>query len=192
LKPLNSGRFFSVSVSIAAGIISAMLTACKPDMQTISAYTYKDTLPDLVAHNIEYTRSDSGLVKVVLTAPLLHQYEGDEPYFEFPAGFKVLFYDSSMKASSVMTANYGIGYDYKKIMEAENNVVIINYEKNEELNTERLVWDQKLKRIFSDTIVKITTNEEILYGKGLESDESFNNYEIIKPSGTLLFEDDED
>lgn len=167
-----------------------MLFNCKSDIKKINAYAYEDTLPELIAKKIEYIRSDSGKIKAVLTAPTLFQYSGDKSYFEFPDGFKVLFYDSLKTASSEMTANYGVGYDYKKLMEARDDVVIINYEKNEKLNTEILVWDQKKKMIYSKTKVRITTPEEVLYGDSLVSDESFNNYEIIKPSGTFQIDDD--
>lgn len=160
-------------------------------MKTVTVYGESDTMPELIAHDIEYIRSDSGKIQASLTSPLMYQYEGDEQYFEFPEGFKVVFFDSVLNVRSVLTAKYGIGYDKKKLMEARDSVVIINHEKNEKLNTEQLVWDQRRKQIFSNVKIKITTEEYIIYGDTLISDESFNNYEIKHPTGTFEVEDDE-
>ncbi len=183
--------FKTIFLSTAKFFLLVLLFSCKSDIEKIAAYSYIDTLPELLAKDIEYTRSDSGEVKAVLTSSLMYQYSGDEPYFEFPEGFKVIFYDSGVIVSAVMTANYGINFEKKKLMEAQDNVLIINYEKNEQLETERLIWDQRKKKIYSDVSVKITTNDEILYGDGLEADESFSKYEILNPTGVFNIEDDE-
>ena len=63
--------------------------------------------------------------------------------------------------------------------------------KNEILNTEHLIWDQSKKTIFSNVAVKITTNDEVIYGDGFESDETFNKYEILNPRGTINVKDDD-
>ncbi len=122
------------------------------------------------------------------------RYEKADPYVEFPTGMKIIFYnDSTHEAQTEITANYGINYTKSKIMEAKNNVVVINYAKQEELNTERLVWDQNRGVIYSDVFVKITrnANNEVIYGDGLESDESFEKYVIKNPSGVFEVDQDE-
>jgi hypothetical protein len=74
------------------------------------------------------------------------------------------------------------------VLEAKGNVVIIN-EKGEKLNTEHIVWDQKKETINSDVFVKITTNTEILMGDGLESNQSFTKYKILKIRGIINLKD---
>jgi LPS export ABC transporter protein LptC len=61
-----------------------------------------------------------------------------------------------------------IEYPDNKILEAKNDVVVIN-ENGEKLNTEQLFWDQKEQKITSNTFVKITRKTEIIMGDGLES-----------------------
>lgn len=178
--------------SIVVVFTMTMLFACKPDIKTVTIYGEIDTLPELSARNIEYIRSDSGKVQAILTGPLMYQYTGDKEYFEFPEGFKVEFFDdSSGKVKSVLTADYGIGRDRNKILEARRNVVIINYLKNERLDTEELIWDQRKKSIYSNLRVKITTNEDIIIGDTLIADESFDNYTLKHPTGEFEFEEDE-
>lgn len=170
-----------------------MLFGCKSDIKKIQIYGEIDTLPEMIAKDIEFIRSDSGFVQALLTSPLMNKYSGKKPYVEFPDGFKVQFFDSLLNVKSVITAKYGINHEQKKRMEAFKDVVVINNERNETLNTEHLIWDKSKKKIFSDVAIKITTKDEVIYGEGLESDETFSKYEILKPTGVLkLKEEDND
>lgn len=178
--------------SIVVILLATMLFACKRDLKTVAAYGEIDTLPELTARNIEYVRSDSGEIQAILTSPLMYQYTGDDEYIVFPEGFQVEFFDSVGQIQSRLTAEYGISYQKKKIMEARKNVRIINFEKNEQLDTEKLIWDQRKKIIYSDTTVKITTEEDVLFGTGLEADESFDKYEIFDPSGEMEIEEEDE
>ena len=101
-----------------------------------------DTIPDISAKNIDFTFSDSAKVQVRLTGPVMHAYDGDDPYMVFPEGFLVEFYDSVMNITSTITGKYGIHYDKRGVMEARNNVVVTNFETGERLDTEELIWDQ--------------------------------------------------
>ena len=188
----NSGEIIrNLTKSIIMIFFIVMLFGCKSDIKTIQIYGEIDTLPEMIAKDIEFIRSDSGFVQALLTSPLMYKYSGDKPYIEFPDGFKIQFYDSLFNVKSFITANYGISYERKKRMEAYKNVVIINNEKNEKLNTEHLIWDQNKKKIFSNVAVKITTKDEVIFGDSLESDETFGKYEIRNPSGTINVKDDE-
>lgn len=191
MKGQHIKLFKQIIRSIAAVLSLAMLFACEPDLKTVAVYGELDTLPELTAINIEYIRSDSGDVKAILTSPLMYKYSGDQAYFEFPEGFKVVFYGSEGNVKSQLTADYGVGYDQKKLMQAERNVVIRNFEKNERLDTERLTWDQKKKIIHTNTDLKITRGQDVLYGDSLVSDESFTKYEILNTSGELELNEDE-
>ena len=73
-------------------------------------------------------------------------------------------------------------------MEAKGDVVFIN-EVGEKLNTEHLIWNQKEERIYSEEFVKITTADEIIWGEGFESNQSFTNFKIKHIKGTILVED---
>ena len=169
-----------------------MLFACKNDIETINSLLIVDSLPMEMARDIEILYSDSGKIQASLTGPLMIRNEGEESYIEFPDGFKVIFFDSILQEKSQITANYGISYEAKKILEAQNDVVVINLEKHEQLNTEHLVWDQNKHIIYSDVFVKITTPDNVLYGDSLISDEKFDNYTINNVSGEFLIETDPD
>ena len=159
-------------------------------MTTVQEITKQDTLPVVTAFDIEYERTDSGYRQVVLTSPQMERYGGDNPYSIFPVGFKVTFYDTAGIANSFISANYGISYEKKKIMRARNNVVVRNYNTEEQLDTENLVWDQRKKMIYANTFVKISTPDKVIYGDSLKAHESFRYRDIYNIRGVLEFEED--
>jgi LPS export ABC transporter protein LptC len=163
-----------------------MLFSCENDIRKVNLVTASDSIPTSTVKNIDLIRSISGKVVMELTAPLLKTYLGDDPYTEFPKGMKILFFDSLMNITSQLTAEYGISYDKRKIMEARTNVVVVNNNRHEQVNTEQLTWNQNNRKIYSDKFVKITTPEKIILGEGFDSDETMENYTIKKLKGTIL------
>ncbi len=149
-----------------------------------------DTLPDLSAKDIRFIYSEYGEPQVELSGPVMNHYDGEDPYMEFPEGFRVEFYDTLNVVKTTLTANYGINYQDKKIMIAKGNVVVNNYETHEILNTEELIWDQNAELIYSNKFVKVTSDDGVLYGDGLESDQTFTRRRIINPTGEILVEDE--
>ncbi|MCD4746265.1 MAG: LPS export ABC transporter periplasmic protein LptC [Bacteroidales bacterium] len=191
LRLEQQNKYLSLK-NISKYLFLLLLFACENDIQTINLLTTIDSLPVESAKHIELIYSDSGKVQAILESPLMNRYLKKEPYWEFPDGLKIVFYDSIMSVKSQLTANYGISYENRKILEAKNDVVVINNEKNERLNTEHLIWDQKKGIIYSDVFVKITTEDETLYGEGLESDEKFDSYTIKNPTGEFKIKQDEE
>ncbi len=159
-------------------------------MQAVSAFAAGDSIPDLTAKNFEFLRSDSGRVVAKLQSPVMIQYEGDNPHTIFPEGFRIEFYNRLMQVESEMSADYGINYTKRKLLKAQKNVVVINFAKDEQLNSDELIWDQRRKRIYSEADVRITTPTEILYGTGLDSDEQFKRYEVYKSKGEVEVEEE--
>lgn len=49
----------------------------------------------------------------------------------------------------------------------------------------RISVGRKKNIISSDKFVKITTDQEVIYGEGLEADERMTRYKILKPQGTI-------
>jgi LPS export ABC transporter protein LptC len=168
-----------------------MLFACENDMQTINSLSTDDILPDETARDIEVIYSDSGKIKIKLLSPRLNRYENEEPYMDFPEGLRLLFFDSLMNVKSELTANYGISWEKKKLMEVKDDVVITDFEKDEVLNTEHIIWDKSKKEIYSEVFVKRTNKDGVMYGDGFSADENLKTYKLIRPRGVLTVEDKE-
>ena len=169
----------------------ALLSACVNDMEEVAAISEPVNLPLMEETNAHLIYTDSARKKVEVTAPRLLRFGGEDPYLELPKGVHVWFYDATGDVSSELTANYAISFEKKDVMVARNDVVVINSE-GEKLNTEELSWSKKHHRIFTDEFVTITTEDEVIYGHGLEANEDFSKYTIRKISGIIEVEDEQD
>ena len=185
-------RIYRKIKGIVTVLSVVMLFACENDIQTIYSLSQIDSLPLETVVDLEVIYSDSGFIQAKLQSPLMKKHEGDEAFYEFPEGFKAILYDSIQNEKTEITANYGINWEKKKIIEAKNNVIVLNRAKNEKLETEHLIWDQKKGVISSDVFITITKPDAVIYGDGLTSDQNFSHYNIKNPTGELNINTDED
>jgi len=179
-------KYSLACIAILSGL--AMLFSCKPDIKKIEAITINENQPMETVNDLRIIYSSSGRVQMIMEAPLMKKFEGEKPYMELPEGFLMMFYDSLMQETSRISAKYAIHYQTDQLIDARNDVIVQNIESGEKLNTEQLIWDQKGQMIYTEKFVKITTQEEVLYGDGFESDERFTNWIIKNPTGTFYID----
>jgi hypothetical protein len=53
-----------------------------------------------------------------------------------------------------------------------------------------MFWDTRNKKVYSDQFIKISTDSEIITGRGFESDDRLENYKILNISGILHIDED--
>ncbi|MGI6717826.1 MAG: LPS export ABC transporter periplasmic protein LptC [Bacteroidales bacterium] len=170
------------------------LTSCvnKSDIEKVKAYnSIVDSLPTEIIYNFELKYSEEGNILFELNSPKAVNW-GVQGLLIFPEGFEVTFFDKENNQKSYLRANYGENIERKKFMVAKGDVVITNFITKETLNTEEMNWDQNKKLIYTDKFVKITTEDDVIYGDGgFESDEEFNEWTIKNPYGDIYINDDE-
>jgi len=184
-RKLSAVFKYRIIFSIVVLLAATMLFSCENDMMAVIKLSAKDSIPDVTIINVNNKRSEMGKLILELTAPKMISYQTRDAYTEFPNGLKIIFYDSIMQPKSELTANYGISWDNKHTMQARGNVVILNFQKHEQLNTESLLYDQNTKKVSTDEFVKITQPDKIVLGKGMESDELFDNWVIHDVNTTI-------
>ena len=170
-----------IPVLLAFGI----LCSCENDVKEIESLIGNKNEPLSRGKNVALIYSEESNVKVNIMAPLMEEYGLEEDkYVEMNEGIEVLFYDSLMKVSSTLTANYAINRIANKVLEAKGNVVVIN-DVGEVLHTEHLIWLRDSSKIYTDEFVKITTTDEILMGEGMEANQDFTKWKIRKLKGII-------
>jgi len=180
---------FRILFSSLALVLAAMLFSCENDMSTVLKLSSKDSIPDVAITNVNVKQTELGKLTMELTAPKMISFQKEEAFTEFPNGLKIVFYDSIMQPKSEITANYGISWDNKQTMEAHGNVVVRNFQKQEQLNTESISYNRLLKKVSTNDFIKITQPGKITLGKGMESDELFDNWVIKNVSTTVDVEE---
>ncbi len=167
-----------------------LLAGCGDNLETLNAITHTTTGPVMSAKNFEVVFSDSGKIQAKVYGILMNRYSTPEPYMEFPHGFRINIFDTALRTETTIRANYGKRKDNSRFMEARGNVVVRNEIKKQQLNTERLDWDENRRMIYTSEPVKITTLDKIVFGKGLRSNESFSDYTILQVYGQMMVKKD--
>lgn len=166
-------------VALCGGLLLFLVSCSKPTQDPDKLPKYKG--PIMETANVQTLYSDSAQLKIKLNSPLQQQFQnGDGVY---PKGLNLTFLDENGKISTTLRANYG---RYEKVTDsylARGNVIVKNLAKNETLETEELRWSKQKRKITTDKFVKIRTADEILTGHGLEANQDFSRYRILKPSG---------
>ncbi len=178
-----------VSKAFFLPALCLLMLSCENDLKTVSEMMAADTIPLETATDVEIIYSDSAETRIVLKSPRLLRYGGKEPYIDFPRGVHVIFYDKGLVEKSVLHCQKAVIFEKTRIMEARNKVEVIGIQRKETLHTEHLVWDERKARIFSDEHVRITTRDKVLYGQGFESDQSFDNWVIKRPTGSFSIDE---
>lgn len=181
-----------VKRSIAALAVMLFLFSCTNDPEEIKKVVIPQDLPMEETENLSLSYSDSGFVRLNLDAPKAEYYPNlEEPERRFPEGIDVKFFDSFGREESRLQADYAIQFLNKGLWQATGNVIVVN-KKGEQLNTEELFWNEKTEEIYSDVFVRLSTGQEVIMGEGFKADQTFENYEINKVTGTIEIEDEED
>ncbi|MBA4322499.1 MAG: LPS export ABC transporter periplasmic protein LptC [Odoribacter sp.] len=165
-------------------LLAIFLLSCDRKMDVIK----KDdilSLPTLTVKDFETIYTDSAKLQLVLSSSLMERYTNVKPpYSEFKNGIQVLFYDGHKAPVASFTSKYARYLDDKRLWELKDSVVAVN-EKKERLETELLYWDQEKELVYTDRAVRITSEDEIVVGIGMESNPRFTKWWIKNVSATI-------
>lgn len=169
-----------------------LFTRCENDIAKVQELTAKQDSAIVSVNDVEMTYTLQGKIQIYMKAPLLNRFveANGTSYSDFPQGVYLEFYNENGIKSSSLKANYSIFHESEGIWEAFYDVVAIN-EKNEKLNTEYLVWNQKEEIISSDKFVTMTTQDGVIYGDGFKSDQEFSSWEVIHGRGIINIDENE-
>lgn len=165
---------------------------CTNDLKDVMALPKNELSPSQVGDSVTMLYTDSAQLKIMLKANrmLVFNKNVKEPLTILPKGFFVTFFDENEKISATLKGNYGVRYDLSKRMEAKYAVEVVNL-KGEKLETEKLIWDELNRKIYTDAFVKITTGKEIITGIGMESNQDFSKYSIKQVTGQIQLNNNE-
>lgn len=178
----NRNKFLKrISVVFLAGI----LFSCVNDLNDVKKITYDPKSPSEVTENLEVFYTDSGYPKIRLFAKLAESYATPKQVTKFRKGLKVEFFDDAGEVVSILTSQYGEIQTEEGKMFVRDSVELFNVVKQQRLKTEELIWNQKDSLIYSNKSVVVTSPNGILYGKGIQTTQDFENYTFVQPRGKI-------
>lgn len=175
-------------VIVLSGILGAVLftASCKNDKKKIDELVSKRNAQEDKADEVTIIYSENGQSKIRMYATEFVRNEiAKPPFVDMRKGLRVEFFnDSTHEIESTLTAQYARWYEGKGNVLIRDSVVVVN-RKGETLNTEELIWNQNVKKFYTEKFVRIVTPDQVMYGDGLEANEDFSWYRIKNPKGTV-------
>ena len=194
MRPLPSeprsktGRLLLYNIT---AFLAVMLFSCGNPTSVIQQLASDDTLSGIIAYDIVYYRSDSGIVQVELTAPMMVRLESDSSYLEFPKGFHANVLNNDHEIVSEISADYGINRTEERVVVAIGNVSVENHEKGQSMYSDSLFWYQDTKMIYTRSKVRIVMPDKDIVGDSLVAGEGFDEYTIYNGKAVFEVEDEE-
>lgn len=181
-----------ITLPVMVGL-SLFVFSCKNDIEQINALAFNPDQPSVTINNVEFEYTDTAKLQAKLITSIVNYYlNKEEPYYEFPNGIKVLFYNQDEKVKSTITSKYAIYKVEKELFEVRDSVVSINLEENQKVETEQMFWDQKKKIIYSNVFTKITSEDGVHFGeRGFEASQDLSNYKLFGSRGDMRIKDEE-
>ncbi|MBN1119264.1 MAG: LPS export ABC transporter periplasmic protein LptC [Bacteroidales bacterium] len=174
-------------------IILVFNISCKNDIEKINALALGEGQPTVSYNDVSFEYTDTAKLQAKLITKSVDYYlNNEEPYYEFPTGIKVLFYNSDEKVKTIITSKYAIYRVEPELFEVRDSVVSRNLQDNQVVETEQMFWDQAKKIIYSNVFTKITGEDGVHFGeRGFEAAQDLSYYRLIGSSGNVKVKDEE-
>jgi LPS export ABC transporter protein LptC len=187
---INFSRYKNSFCQAAIFCSCLFIYSCENDVDEVNKWNTKIVMVDEV-YTAQIIFSQGGDLKAKLKAPLMLRYQADTIAVEFPKTLHVDFFDSTGKKESELNALYGKYFESLNKVLLRDSVVVSNI-KGDTLRTSELWWDQNTRKFYTDSIVRIRTVENTIYGgKGMEADQDLSRRSIFKVTGVYFLNEGE-
>lgn len=184
-------RLQSLPAVIAAAVIAVAATACGEEKkEVLSGDIDPEKFPTMLTREVETLISDSGITRYRITAPLWLVYdEAREPYWSFPHTLHLEKFDDLMQREATVDCDSARYFKDRQLWRLDGNVRIANVLR-EKFLTQQLFWDQRNRKIYSDSFIHIEKTDRIIEGYGFVSDEQMTNYTVHNVAGIFPVSED--
>lgn len=187
---MNVPRY--IRYSMFAALVAGSLSSCENDLRDVEQISAKRlAVPVDKSTGVELIYSDSALVKAKLITPELLYFKTDSPYHEMKKGVTIIFYDPAQKETSRVVSDYAIRKENQKVVEFRKNVVATNKE-GKTFKSDELIWDENKRYFYSNKVVSVITDDNVLNGTSFKAPEDFSYYEIQQGTGDFKVADKQD
>lgn len=168
-------------------ILSFMTLSCSGKKEVIQPIDYEKVPVQVLdsMYAVEYERSS---VRMEMGSPKMERFSfikdsAEYSYELFSDGFSVKAYTEDGLLETQITSE-GARHITKTGEEewiAFGDVNIVNYIRGQKMLTDTIYWNRDDGKIFTDCYVKLISQEGMMQGYGMESDELARNAKILNP-----------
>lgn len=179
---INNITFFRLfPLAIIVILVAASCGSDKKELIDVSV-DY-ETTPTMKTTQISTVISDSGVVRYKITAPLWLVFdEAKEPRWNFSQGLHLDKFDNTLNQDATFDSDSATYLSQRKLWRFDGTVYAQNVA-GDRFFTNQLFWDQRDKKVYTDSFIHIEKSDRIIEGYGFVSNENMTEYHVNKVSG---------
>lgn len=191
----TTGRQPMIRITYLATVILAVvssffcLSCSNKDKQLGPAVTSRDSTSVITTRGVDMLISENGIIRYHVIAEEWKIFDKmDPPFYSMEQGVTLEILDSLMQVESLLVADTAYYLMNDEIWHLIHDVHAENIKK-EEFDTPELYVNNRTNRMYSDSIIHIKQEKQILVGHGFESNSNLTEYTIRKTEGVFPFTD---
>lgn len=171
--------------------MSFFYTSCnRQGKQYGTAVSRRDSTAVMTTRGVSMLISENGVVRYRVIAEEWAVYDSlTPPRNIMEKGLKLELLDSLMQVEAWIESDTAYNYYSKDQWELRHDVHAENV-KNEKFDTQQLYWDNRRGMIWSDSLIRIEQADQIIIGRGFESNSNMTEYTIRKTEGVFPIKDE--
>lgn len=192
----SSTGFKPMSYMYAATVILAVVSSffcfsCKDNgKQYGNAITSRDSVSVMTTRGVDMYISENGIIRYHVIAEEWKVFDKMKPpFYSMEKGVYLEILDSVFQVESSLVADTAYYMMETEVWELRKNVHAENVKK-EKFDTNLLFVNNKSNRMYSDSLIRIEQEKQIIIGHGFESNSDLTQYTIRKTEGVFPVKDE--
>ncbi len=178
-------RTYLATVILAVVSSFFCLSCSNKDKQLGPAVTSRDSTSVITTRGVDMLISENGVIRYHVIAEEWKIFDKmNPPFYSMEEGVLLEILDSLMQVESKLVADTAYYMIDDEIWHLIHNVHAENIKK-EEFDTNELFVDNRRSRMYSDSLIHIKQDRQIIVGHGFESNSNLTEYTIRKTEGVF-------
>ncbi len=188
LEPMIK-RTYLATVILAVVSSFFYLSCSNKDKQLGPAVTSRDSTSVITTRGVDMLISENGMIRYHVIAEEWKIFDKMKPpFYSMEEGVMLEILDSLMQVESKLVADTAYYMIDDEIWHLISNVHAENI-RNEEFDTPELFVNNHTNRMYSDSVIHIRQEKQIIVGHGFESNGNLTEYTIRKTEGVFPITD---
>ena len=182
LEPMKKITY--LATVILAVVSSFFCLSCgNKDKQLGPAVTSRDSTSVITTRGVDMLISENGMIRYHVIAEEWKIFDKMKPpFYSMEQGVMLEILDTLMQVESKLVADTAYYMIDDELWHLKKNVHAENI-RNEEFDTPELFVNNRNERMYSDSVIHIKQEKQILVGRGFNSNQSMTEYTIRKTEG---------
>ncbi len=178
-------RYFMTTAVLAVVMSFSCLSCGNKDKQLGQAITSRDSTSVITTRGVDMLISENGIIRYhVITEEWKIFDKMKPPFYSMEQGVKLEILDSLMQVESMIQADTAYYMIDDEIWHLRHNVHAENIQK-EQFDTPELFMNNRKNRMYSDSVITIRQEKQMITGVGFESNGNLTQYVIRQTQGVF-------